>query len=249
MRRKARATNRPCLPPSVTDLILRSTEVKMLKQIAKPFWMRTSPHATQTATKRMDRDQIVNVLPVRNRSKTTQTRETERATSTTTYKLPSPELCTCTHKDTRSRTSESHHQLQSTRRDHHRHSRRGKRTFGSGADGREHLGATIQNEAEDSTDLRHANRKRQASPSLPSLHGRYQTYGIPSHMSEAPKWTSSTEKRKRIHVARKRHSVSYESRKDAMNGVTEQLQERGGAECANEEFAKGCLLTMRSKLT
>ena len=28
LRRKARATNRPCLPPSVTDLVLRSTEVR-----------------------------------------------------------------------------------------------------------------------------------------------------------------------------------------------------------------------------
>ena len=46
---------------------------------------------------------------------TSQTRETERATSTTTYKIPSPELFTYTYKDTRSRTSEFHDQLQSTR--------------------------------------------------------------------------------------------------------------------------------------
>ena len=46
---------------------------------------------------------------------TLQTRETERATSTTTFNIPSPELFTYTHKDTKSRTSEFHDQVQSTR--------------------------------------------------------------------------------------------------------------------------------------
>ena len=38
LRQKARETNRSSLPPSVTDLVLRSTEVRTLTQIAKPLF-------------------------------------------------------------------------------------------------------------------------------------------------------------------------------------------------------------------